>query len=73
LPTIEQVIPWLHQIFDAWEEHRRMREREAAEHEALEAAVRAEAHLEQADDAEEDAEDTGNGNHRKKKKKKHRK
>jgi hypothetical protein len=48
LPSIEQVMPWLHLIFDAWEDHRKMREREAAErdaqaaeHEALAAAAAA--------------------------------
>ncbi|WP_247296055.1 MULTISPECIES: hypothetical protein [unclassified Bradyrhizobium] len=37
--SIEQVLPWLEQLFDAWDERRRQREREAAEREALEAAV----------------------------------
>jgi hypothetical protein len=36
LPSIEQVMPWLHLLFDAWEDYKRMREREAAEHEAAE-------------------------------------
>jgi hypothetical protein len=31
LPSIEQVMPWLHLIFDAWEEHRQARERDARE------------------------------------------
>jgi Collagen triple helix repeat (20 copies) len=39
LPSIEQVLPWLDQLFDAWDERRRQRERETAEREALEAAV----------------------------------
>jgi hypothetical protein len=34
LPSIEQVMPWLHLIFDAWEDHRKLRERESAEREA---------------------------------------
>jgi hypothetical protein len=37
LPSIEQVMPWLHLLFDAWEDYKRQREREAteaAEHEA---------------------------------------
>jgi hypothetical protein len=31
LPSIEQVLPWLHQLFDAYEDHKRQREREALE------------------------------------------
>jgi len=33
-------MPWLHLIFDAWEDYRKTREREAAEREALEEAFR---------------------------------
>jgi hypothetical protein len=40
LPSIEQVMPWLHLIFDAWEDYKKTREREAAEREALEVAFR---------------------------------
>jgi hypothetical protein len=63
LPSIEQVMPWLGQIFDAYEEHRRMREREAAERGALEAAVQIA--------ADDDAEDDGDRKEKKKKKHKH--
>jgi hypothetical protein len=38
LPSIDQVMPWLHLVFDAWEDHRKMREREASEREAAERA-----------------------------------
>lgn len=31
LPSIEQVLPWLHQLFDAYEDYKRQREREAIE------------------------------------------
>jgi len=34
LPSIEQVMPWLHMIFDAWEDYRRQRQQEVAEREA---------------------------------------
>jgi hypothetical protein len=70
LPSIEQVLPWLDQLFDAWDERRRQREREAAEREALEAAVH---EVEEAivDDEADDGEGEGEGDdHRKKKKKK---
>lgn len=60
LPSIEQVMPWLHMIFDAYEDYKKTREREAAEREALAA-------IESYDMA--DADD----DHKKKKKKKHRK
>jgi hypothetical protein len=36
LPSIEQVMPRLHLMFDAWEDYKRTREREAAEREAAE-------------------------------------
>jgi hypothetical protein len=57
LPSIEQVMPWLHLIFDAWEDYKKAREREAAEREALEVAFR----------TSEEFDDDGH----KKKKKKH--
>jgi hypothetical protein len=38
LPSIEQVMPWLHLLFDAYEDYKRQREREAIE--ANEAAER---------------------------------
>jgi hypothetical protein len=65
LPSIEQVLPWLDQLFDAWDERRRQREREAAERDALEAAVQ------ETDDAPlGDEDEDSEGDHRKKKKKK---
>jgi hypothetical protein len=41
LPSIETMRPWLHMIFDAWEEHRQARERETAEREAMQVFERA--------------------------------
>jgi hypothetical protein len=38
LPSIEQIMPWLHMVFDAWEDHRRHREQEAREAAEQEAA-----------------------------------
>jgi hypothetical protein len=60
------VLPWLDQLFDAWDERRRQREHEAAEREALEAAVQ------ETDDLPLGDEDDGSerDDHRKKKKKK---
>jgi hypothetical protein len=51
-------MPWLHLIFDAWEDHRRMRDQEEAAHAAL-------AELPAGDDGEPDEDE-----HREKKKKK---
>ena len=45
LPSIEQVMPWLHLLFDAWEDYKRLRERETAETAAREAAERLAAEL----------------------------
>lgn len=61
LPSLDQVMPWLHLLFDAWEDYKRLRERETAERAALEAAEYADGPS--GDDEEE---------HRKDKKKKHR-
>jgi hypothetical protein len=66
LPSIEQVMPWPHQIFDAWQDHRRRREHEAAEREAAEQAV-----LEAVQDDGIDGLDDEDDDNRKKKKKKH--
>src|ERR1700757_4358203 len=33
LPSIDQVLPWLHLIFEAWEDYKQKKEREAAERE----------------------------------------
>jgi len=70
IPSIEQVLPWLEQLFDAWDERRRQREREAAEREALEAAVQ-ETDEPIADDESDDGEGEGDDHKKKKKKKKH--
>lgn len=69
-------MPWLHMIFDAWEDYKRTREREAAElaeREAAELAERAAAEaialdVDAIDFADDDDEDDDH-----KKKKKHRK
>jgi hypothetical protein len=73
LPSIEQVLPWLDQLFDAWDERRRQREREAAERDALEAAERAmlEAAVRETDEGMlDDESDAGEDDEHKKKKKK---
>jgi predicted Zn-dependent peptidase len=31
LPSIDQVVPWLHQLFEAWEDYKLKRQREAIE------------------------------------------
>jgi hypothetical protein len=67
LPSIEQIIPWLEMVFDAWEDHRRMRELEAAEREAAEREALAAA--EPVEDSPEDSEEDDDDH---KKKKKHR-
>jgi hypothetical protein len=41
LPSIELVKPWLFQIFEAWEEYRKTRERDSAEREAMQVFERA--------------------------------
>jgi hypothetical protein len=65
LPSIEQVMPWLHLLFDAWEDYKRQREREATEVAEREASTY-EALMEEPDEAfNEDADDK---EHRKKKK-----
>jgi hypothetical protein len=66
LPSIEQVMPWLHLIFDAWEDHRRMRE-EAEQREAATQAALADEHL------DSDAEGDDDERREKKKKKKDKK
>jgi hypothetical protein len=68
LPSIEQVMPWLHLVFDAWEDHRRMREREAAEREAAEAAEREAQAAAERGDASGDPDD--DDHHKKKKRRK---
>jgi hypothetical protein len=73
LPPIEEVMPWLHQVFEAFEDYRRQREREAAEREELANQQREALKIfENADLSGSDFEDDGNGGfydeqHRKKK------
>jgi hypothetical protein len=72
LPSIEQVMPWLHLIFEAWEDYKaqrdleRIRQEEAERQQALEAAQEAAA-------AEAAVDDEGNGEKKKHKKKKNKK
>ena len=69
MPSIEQVMPWLHLIFDAWEDHRRARE--AAEREAAERAAAEQEALAALQDAEAGEPDDDDDERREKKKKKH--
>jgi hypothetical protein len=73
LPSIAQVMPWLHLLFDALEDHKRQRERhaiEAAEHEAnVHEALAADEHGDLFDDDEDDKERRKKKKHRKDKKK----
>ncbi|AMN40780.1 hypothetical protein [Rhodoplanes sp. Z2-YC6860] len=72
LPSIEQVMPWLHLIFEAWEDYKaqrdleRIRQEEAERQQALEAAQEAAA-------AEAVADDQDDGEKKKHKKKKNKK
>ena len=61
------MLPWLEQLFDAWDERRRQREYEAAERAALEAAVQ---DTGDADAFDDDSEEASEDDHKKKKKKK---
>ena len=70
LPSIDQVVPWLHQLFEAWEDYKLRRQREAIEAAERESATR-EAMAEYEHDEvlfEEGDEEDG---HRRKKDKKH--
>jgi hypothetical protein len=73
LPSIDEVMPWLHQVFEAFEDYRRQREREATEREELAAQQREALKIfENADLSGSDFEDDSNGGfydeeHRKKK------
>jgi hypothetical protein len=70
LPSIEQVMPWLHLLFDAWEDYKRLREREATEIAEREASVyEALAVDEHGEAPDEDADDEEHG--KKKNKKRH--
>jgi hypothetical protein len=65
-------MPWLHQVFEAFEDYRRQREREAAEREELANQQREALRIfENADISDDDIED--DGRRRKKKDKKKRK
>jgi Collagen triple helix repeat (20 copies) len=73
LPSVEEVMPWLHQVFEAFEDYRRLRQQEAAERDVL-AAQQLEALkiFENADLSGSDFEDDSDGGfydkeHRKKK------
>jgi hypothetical protein len=71
LPSIDQIMPWLHLVFDAWEDYRQTRLREAQERDA-QAAVDAALREAEPADAEDDSDDEDDGKDDKKKKK-HRK
>ena len=74
LPSIEQLMPWLHVIFDAWEDYRKNREQEAAERGAMESREREAMNVLEDSEADGDAGfDFGDehGKHKKKKDKKH--
>ena len=60
-------MPWLHLVFDAWEDYRRMRESESADREALAAAVR-----DGFSDPNDDDDENGDDDRKKEKKKKKR-
>jgi len=66
LPSIEQVMPWLHLLFDAYVDYKRQREREAFEAAELEASAHA-----LLAEPEEEVFGEEDGEHRKKKDKKH--
>jgi Collagen triple helix repeat (20 copies) len=72
LPSIEQVMPWLHLIFDAYEDYKKTREREAAERAAAEQAALEAVVQNEAPESGYNAEDEDDRD-RKKKKKKHKK
>jgi hypothetical protein len=73
LPSIDQVLPWLHLIFEAWEDYMRTKQREAAEREMHEQMVQ-EAVSENDDGFDDPNEGVGDAHHgKKKKKKKHKK
>ena len=59
-------MPWLHLVFDAYEDYKRLREREATEREAVERAV-----LEAVEHGEGFEDDADDAHHKDKKKKRH--
>src|ERR1700728_2635952 len=69
LPSIEQAMPWLHLLFDAYEDYKRQREREAIE--AAEAAEREASTQAALTEPSGDMFDEGDDEHRTKKDKKH--
>jgi hypothetical protein len=71
LPPIEEMRPWLNLIFEAWEDYRKMRERETAEQEAMQVFERAV--LNDADGDPFMFSDEEDSDHRKKKDKKDKK
>jgi hypothetical protein len=74
LPSIDQIMPWLHLVFDAWEDYRQAREREAMERAQEQAAVAEALRDAEPSDFEDDPDDEGGEDGKKKKKKhKHRK
>ncbi len=68
-------MPWLHLVFDAWEDYRKQREQEAAEREVLEAqereAMRVFETVDMLDHHQSDDPDLDGDRKKKKKKKKH--
>jgi hypothetical protein len=83
MPSIEQVMPWLHLVFDAWEEHRQTRAREALQREqdereqqalaALAAKVLAEQDAALEPSGDDELSEDSDAAPEKKKKRKHRK
>lgn len=75
LPSIEQVLPWLHQLFNAYEDYKRQREREAIETADREAMTLAALAEQDHDEVlfDEDGDEEGRDRKRKKKDKKDKK
>jgi len=73
LPSIEQVIAWLHLLFDAWEDYKRQREHAEAEAAVLEASAHAAMIEPEHDDMLDDDEDDDEDDKERRKKKKRRK
>jgi hypothetical protein len=69
LPSVDQVLPWLHLIFDAWEDYRKQRELEEAERDALETQEREAMKVSEDCEANGDDGDENDDDGRKKKKK----
>jgi len=66
LPSIEQVLPWLEQLFEVFQDHRRQREQEAADREVLAAQQREALKIFESANLSDDDE---NDEHKKKKRK----